>query len=404
MKKIYMKNNNKQSTFQQVFQSQLSKKLTASMVLVAFFSFLLIGVGNVSYAAPVTIPEDGLGDSFTTQLRENFRILGSASNNQTFTVEGYQSTTGIPIFCLERNVGFAGDTVLTKSNDAITDQGLLYTMAKTYPHEYFKYYGKDTQFPDQVQVWLTQAAIWQYLYETGADQNLGKPEELQTMQDVRSIYWEDDDGYHVCDIDGCYTSDIQADSTATFYDTYIAPIVKNAKQATSVNGQMTISKANDEMSMTDDGYYQTSLITVSNTAPSNLVSFKVRIDGAPDGTIIVDEEGQEVEDTTGLEKFYVRIPADKVTEDNKDMQIAVDGTFRGYEGYYYRATGAQTVSTVYTTDVPHTAYLPINITYTPEVPDTGMNLAQSIYFIGLIVLLCGVGIIYANTKPKQRQQ
>ena len=34
-------------------------------------------------------------------------------------------------------------------------------------------------------------------------------------------------------------------------------------------------------------------------------------------------------------------------------------------------------------------------------PDTGMSTAQTIFFIGLIVLLCGVGIVYANAKPVQ---
>ena len=32
-------------------------------------------------------------------------------------------------------------------------------------------------------------------------------------------------------------------------------------------------------------------------------------------------------------------------------------------------------------------------------PDTGMSKAQTVFFIGLIVLLCGVGIVYANAKP-----
>ena len=36
-------------------------------------------------------------------------------------------------------------------------------------------------------------------------------------------------------------------------------------------------------------------------------------------------------------------------------------------------------------------------------PDTGMTTAQTIYFIGLIVLLCGVGIIYANAKPVEEK-
>ena len=36
--------------------------------------------------------------------------------------------------------------------------------------------------------------------------------------------------------------------------------------------------------------------------------------------------------------------------------------------------------------------------------DTGMTTVQTIYFIGLIVLLCGVGIVYANAKPVQVKQ
>ena len=38
------------------------------------------------------------------------------------------------------------------------------------------------------------------------------------------------------------------------------------------------------------------------------------------------------------------------------------------------------------------------------VPDTGVSSAQTIYFVGLIVLLCGVGIVYANAKPVQVKQ
>ena len=41
--------------------------------------------------------------------------------------------------------------------------------------------------------------------------------------------------------------------------------------------------------------------------------------------------------------------------------------------------------------------------YSPEVPDTGVTAAQTIYFIGLIILLSGVGIIYANVKPAENK-
>ena len=43
------------------------------------------------------------------------------------------------------------------------------------------------------------------------------------------------------------------------------------------------------------------------------------------------------------------------------------------------------------------------IDYTPDIPDTGISAAQTVYFIGLIVLLSGVGIIYANVKPTEQK-
>ena len=412
MEKIYMNNNqNKEkSTFQQIFKSQLSKKLSIVMVLVSFFSFLMIGVTNVSYAAVTPIPEDeGLGDSFTTAA-VGTEVFGRGT--ATFPVFMYSTTNGYPIFCLERDIAFVAGTELTKEEEPITDSGLLYIMANTFPHKYFKD-ASDQNFPDEVQTWLTQATIWQYLYETGVENNTGTDSSntstnIAAIQTVTSIEWLNED--HTATEGTCYVKGCDADdiSTATFYETKIAPLVAKAKQAdVSANGTLTMSIANQEISVTDDEkYYQTSLVTVSGPERDNFVneSLSVTIDSAPDGTILVDQNGQVIENATGVTSFYVRVPVDSVTEDNKVIRLSATGTFRGYNGYEYKADGAQTVSSVFTTDVPNTTGLEIPINYTPEVPDTGMNLAQSIYFIGLVVLLCGVGIIYANAKPKAKQQ
>lgn len=404
MEKIYMDNNQnkqKKSTFQQVFKSQLSQKLSVVMVLVSFFSFLLIGVTNVSYAAVTPIPDTGLGDSFTTG-NPGTEIFGETGSG-AFPVFMYSTSTGIPIFCLERDIGYRGGVTMTK-REQITDQGLLYVMAHTFPHVTFK----DTQgnaFPDQVQTWITQVAIWQYLYETGAANNAtgsGNVANIESTKTVTSIYWQDPElrTYRVDGLNGV--------SQATFYDTYIAPIVENAKQSNvTTNGTISMTLANQEMTVTEDEkYYQTSLVTIAKSDPANFVtgSLEVSIKSAPEGTILVDENGQEIKDYSNLEKFYVRIPVESVSEENKVVQLYATGTVRGYDGYYYKADGAQTVSTVFTNDVPTDTGLEIPINYTPEVPDTSMSIAQSIYFIGLVVLLCGVGIIYANTKPKQKQQ
>lgn len=414
MEKIYMennKNNKKQSTFQQIFKSQLSKKLSAVMVLVSFFSFLLIGVTNVSYAAVTPIPPDeGLGESFTTKAPTGTGIIGQ-NGAAGFPVFMYATTEGIPIFCLERDIDYRGGVTMTKK-EKITDQGLLYVMAHTFPHYKFKDANGEV-FPDEVQTWITQVAIWQYLYETGAVNNVtgsGNVANIESVKNVSSIYWQGEDSTVTCRLDGCSSDPIggTGPDTENFYTKYIAPIVANAKQSNvTTNGTISMSLANQEMSITEDEkYYQTSLVTIAKSDPDNFVdgSLKVSIKSAPDGTILVDENGQEIKDYSNLEKFYVRIPVESVTEENKVVQLYATGTVRGYDGYYYKADGAQTVSTVFTNDVPTDTGLEIPINYTPEVPDTSMNIAQSVYFIGLVVLLCGVGIIYANTKPKQQQQ
>ena len=411
MEKIYMEKNQKQqSTFQQLFKKQLPKQLSVAMVFVALFSFLLIGITNVSYAAVTPIPEDeGLGESFTT-AEPGTEIFGRGGTT-SFPVFMYSTTGGYPIFCLERDIGFLSNTELTKS-EAITDSGLLYIMANTFPHEYFKD-SDGVDFPDEVQTWLTQATIWQYLYETGdvnndsTDDSASTSANIEAIKSVTYLEWGSD---NTCYADGCDPEDA---SGKTFYDVYIAPLVAEAKQAdVSANGRMMMSIANQEISVTnDEKYYQTAKVTVSNTEPDQLVagSVQVSIASAPKGTVLVDLEGNELGDTTTELEFYVRIPVDAVTEENKVVQLSATGTFRGYEGYYYRGsdqdgTQAQTVSSVYTTDVPSSFGLEIPINYTPEVPDTGMSLAQSVYFVGLVVLLCGLGIIYANAKPKTKQQ
>ena len=70
-------------------------------------------------------------------------------------------------------------------------------------------------------------------------------------------------------------------------------------------------------------------------------------------------------------------------------------------GVYYTHEGTQKLILLDEEEKPDQKGIDFDIV---GVPDTGMNAAQTIYFIGLIVLLCGVGIVYANTKPVESKQ
>lgn len=413
MEKIYMENNNdnknkrKKSKFMQVMQSKVSNTMSLLMILVAFASFLAISFNQTSYAA-VTPVKENLGSTFTTANVTGSGIQGLAGNGGNgFIVNPYYTTTGVPIFCLERDIDFSGGVNYTRQENNISDQGLLYIMANSYPHKTFSpVSGGSGVFSDEVQAWITQSAIWQYLYETNAVNNMKNPEYLANMQKVTTIRdtINDNTEYVVCGYSGSCTTN------QTFYDVYIKNLVNNAKAYKAnggINANFMLTAANANVTLTsDEKYYQSSLISVKNNDSDNLVKLVMKVDG-PDDTIIVDKNGNVISKDTYSDfkasEFYVKVPVNKVTENKKVVRLSATATYRGYEGHEYKADGAQTVTTVYTEDIPVNKGFEIDLTYTPDVPDTGMNTTQSVYFIGLVILLCGMGIIYANARPRKSE-
>ena len=77
-------------------------------------------------------------------------------------------------------------------------------------------------------------------------------------------------------------------------------------------------------------------------------------------------------------------------------------TYHNNSGTYYVSDERQKVVTVTGATKDVSSGTEVEFIGTPN---TGMNAAQTIYFIGLIILLCGVGIVYANARPvKSKQQ
>lgn len=407
-------NNNKdnknsgKSKFMKIMNSKISNTMSVLMILVAFASFLAIGFsGNVSYAAPEPITDD-LGEKFTT-ASVGKEVIGSGGS-AAFPVFMYSTTTGVPVFCLERDIGFKSGVEFSRKDSAgndmeITDQGLLYIMANSYPHKTFV--AKDgSEYPGETQTWITQVAIWTYLNETGAANNSTS---IDNAKMVNKLSWSDNGGVIIgSTVNQSSFQEIGLETSGgTFYDAYIKDLVAKAKNATSIEGKFTFTPSNPKISITEDEkYYQSELITPNVTDLDNLVSYSISING-PDGTVLVKENGEVISqdemNNMTVSKFYVRVPIDKITNDKKSVTLSANVKFRGYRGYYYKAPGAQTISTVYTDEIPAGPGLTIDLTYTPDVPDTGMSTAQSIYFIGLVILICGMGIIYANARPRKSE-
>lgn len=174
---------------------------------------------------------------------------------------------------------------------------------------------------------------------------------------------------------------------------YIETVVNNAKVHAN-DAKFSISFGSEDVSPVDGtNYYQTAALVPSTDGVN---SYKITSIEGVEGAIVVDENGKTVELNTSLSpsaKVYIRFPKDQMGDGKKSLTVNASGNMDRVL-YKYTLQNAQDVVKVVPDDYNASTSLAL-----VGAPDTGMNTSKTIYFIGLIVLLCGVGIIYANSKP-----
>ena len=177
-------------------------------------------------------------------------------------------------------------------------------------------------------------------------------------------------------------------------------LVEAKKLGTAPSNSLDVTKKSEGVSMTSDGkYYQTAKISVSGEPANELVSFDVEFKGVDGAFAVSATDGKKIESLSNIPKgtdFYVRVPVDKVTETLQELRIEVSGHFNTFLTNDYGENNNQKIISVDDATRIFVKGTDYNVV---GAPDTGMSAAQTIYFIGLIVLLCGVGIVYANAKP-----
>ena len=424
MEKIYEENQ----------QSQKQKKISFSIVLsfaVALFavvSLIAVGFNQISYAAPITTETVTLHRG---KFGSNIAWINAKNASGNFMVpllfaDSDDATTATqPLFCIEQGV----DTVETSYNsegEIIDDLGLVYILNRSsvlggsgivtgdikYPATHSQA-GTSLSAEDRkyVEMYATQIAVWMYLKDvysaTSADPKEvarhGKLEVPQTTGGVQNSYTPLDiiTSTVNLELNKTGTTDTVIYS-GNIYETYVKNVVTQAKSGVSYK-TVRASLASENISKVDNDTYETDKITVVAEPSSDLVNYSVDLTGI-DGAYIVDKDGNK---KSGLDTFApgdyfkVRVPINKVTSTTNKVDIVIVGEFNNYlSGEYFVATGSQSVVGVTREHFRVANKTSINFLV---APDTGMSTAQTIYFIGLIVLLCGVGIIYANAKPVEEK-
>lgn len=412
MEKIYMNNqkNQKQSFFQQLFNSKGSVVLTIAIACIGIMGLVAFGFNQISFAA-VDKTGASLSDKFVSAHGgSDIRVIGASTimghENSVFPVDGFFANlddgSQIPIFCIEYNIDFVANKEYVKGQE-ITDQGLIYLMSQLYPNKMLVDQS-GSELDERVQVWLTQTAIWTYLYETGDPNNSKFVDKVDLVRNATYIY--DSEMETIVEVLGGNT---------LFGSFGINDLINQAKQyRQNPFTTLSVNKKSESVAITNDNkFYQSDEVSVVGSTSSPLInsfeSYSVTINNAPEGTVIVKQDGttytaDELKNMAPTSKFYVRVPVDKVTEDLKKVEISVLGNFKMYGAHAYTAETYQKVANVGLLNKSQSVPLNIQLDYTPAVGDTGMSVAQIVYFIGLIVLLTGVGIIYVNAKPAEIKQ
>lgn len=415
MEKIYMEDNKKDKRNLGDYFS--SKAILGSLMVVAVMvvATVVFGFGRDSYAIDPNPDVDyKLPESFTTA-----NVTETYISDTGFSVMPYFTTGNIRVFCLEHTVDFQGNTLYTKG-DVISDYGLLYLMAQVAPNKSFT-----NSNSKELEGWMSQVAIWLYLYrlddlandgvlnenvqeflESGKkNPNYISTEDLEKIKTSRGVIEESSTELNYYTLNGIAVGS-PSSNDPYLYDTINSLVNKALENRTAPTNTLSIN-FNNQIAITEDNqYYQTSLVSVVASPSDNFNGYSLSIKSAPEGAFVVDANGQKIEDLTNLsasDKIYFRVPVKNVTENNKTIQFEVVGSFKSYEGNFYVAEGAQTITSVYTVNNNLSKGAEIQLNYTPSVPDTGMGAAQTVYFIGLIILLSGVGIIYANVKPAENK-
>lgn len=420
------------------------KKLKGTVVLSFFvslfavFSLIVCGISEDSYAIGIESDNFGLINSYPYYIS----VKNSNNTSQSMRVNQLFASANDPVFCVQHGINIPrnDDNVIytknlnTKIEDSEFGLGLLYILANSYYNDDFL---KGSS--PEVRYYATQAAIWYYshLYYIADENGVSKNPDA-TTREQHSLLAADNDGYEIIDVIKNASSFEKINATASFTDPDAIISLTVCNNAAATNGgtlcgssvnvgkiitdlvsdafdfsqddELFVSTIPQELSLAKNSngeeldYYQSEKVDVSSSRISNLLSYTVSLSGL-DGAYIVDSNGQTVDATYEFspnDSFWIRVPKDKVSKSVKQtISVDVNGKFNMLTGYYFTAQGYQTVLSVGSSNSVKTAKFNVEVI---GAPDTGMTTAQTIYFIGLIVLLCGIGIVYANAKPSEIKQ
>lgn len=352
------------------------KKLSLLLVIVLGIFF----TSNTNVKALENYVWDSAPDSFTTN--DSDTVLANTEISKYVNIFDYHTKNMKKVFCYDRKINYSpASKVYTKTAEEV-DYPVVYIISHAI--DYYKQLdstGVTEQNQKYEMSWMTQIAIWRY-------QNVDNFASINAV--TTNIFKETEETV-------IYST--RADKLLEQAQKLVTAATSAANPASDV--KLNVSSSNEYSVDEDNKTVKTNVITVDKT---NIKSYKLDISKAPSGTKVYSENGTEITDLGNItvDKFYLVFPIDNVDNYTYDFNLGIStDNYVYYKGYKYTNTeGYQPLVIVAPDNKTLNASLNLKGSH---VEDTASSIANSIYFVGFLILITGIGIIYANVKTKKEE-
>ena len=263
-----------------------SKKIKLVLLAVLVATFGIFGAFSMQAEAEVTAPP-----SFTANSE---KLLDGYIDNWHYGK--LTNSAGGYVYCQDFHKQIPYGVTMTLSGEA--PAGIAYIIANGFPN-------KSITGNDDMDYYITQAAVWWYLDDTAGTNNL--PDKFKTTGS---------DPYNIRQ--------------------YIIKLVNEAKNVTGY-ATPAISLVNNNSSLhlsSDKKYYESDAIGVKTLYTTG--NYTVSLSGAPSGTTVVNATSNAVTNSfSPSESFKIRVPVSSVNPGNLSIKITATTTGSINKAYKY---------------------------------------------------------------------
>lgn len=413
MKGDNMKNKNKRNKMDPVGNfvryGSSSAKWTALFAFLAIFSVLTLSVAQVSFAIGTDYPDQLTKSTMDTSDQFQDPSKQYAIPNGGISLKyAYANDVKVPVYCLEIWANFPTASYPTTFNKTSEQTYMtpgvaaLLTYANSQDGPFGKDLSTDVEGTKKEQA-AVQLALWLYLYKTNVNGYQDKVKAVHNANSDASHFYMDE------------TSEAKIYSYP-IYGTKIKQLVEFAEKNAKYYENPSVSASTDTPNWSVDGDYLVSDEITFNISPlETLESFKINVNDVPEGTVIVFGGEEYNKDQLGDNKVFgeadagkalkVKVPRSQVTNTKGNINLSIITSHKNYNGWEYKSDNDRHQRIAAGKPEIKEAAHSINLTVQEKVPApaTGQNSSMTLYITGLIVLLCGIGIVCANVNPSKQK-